>query len=108
MSELRLTHADDGQTRKIPKNDYLVIELEENPTTGYRWAIDVVDDDVLVLRSSELILPPDPMIGGGGTRVFSFEAKAVGTTPIRLKKWREWEGDDSVIDRFGVTVSVTE
>lgn len=31
---------------------------------------------------------------------------AAGTTAIALKRWRPWEGDASILNRFTVTVDV--
>ena len=40
MPILKLTQADDNKSFSLHKGDELVIHLEENPTTGYRWEID--------------------------------------------------------------------
>lgn len=106
MSELTLTQADKGKFLEVDRDDVIVIRLEENPTTGYQWAVDKADDMIFVPLSPEFLLPEEPRFGEGGTRVFGFKAKTAGSAAIQLKHWRKWEGDASIIDRFDVTINV--
>ena len=106
MSEIKAARADDGKTIELRSGDTLRIELEENPTTGHRWAAEESDDRVLLLQKDDYVLEEHPAIGQGGTRVLVFEARAVGATSVRLKHWREWEGDASIIDRLGIEIVV--
>jgi len=105
-SSVEVTAADKGKTVEIRRGDKVDIKLEENATTGYRWAIDKMDEEVLELESSDFATAPDIGIGGGGERRFSFKAKGTGTARVELKLWREWEGDASVIDRYDLTIRV--
>jgi hypothetical protein len=34
-------------------------------------------------------------------------AKAPGSTTIKLKRWRQWEGEGSVVERFELTLRVS-
>jgi inhibitor of cysteine peptidase len=108
MSSLSLNQSDSGKTIQVPLDETVIITLPENPTTGYLWAVDTADPQVLELQHSPY--KPYEMAegvpGGGGERIFEFHAKTSGTANLQLKKWREWEGDSSVINRFQVTVSV--
>jgi inhibitor of cysteine peptidase len=106
VSELVLTQADSGRTCEVHPDDVIVVRLEENPTTGYVWAVDKTDEEIVTLQSSRLLLPQEPKIGEGGTRVFTFRAETTGTASIHLKHWREWEGDASIIERFDITLVV--
>ena len=45
-------------------------------------------------------------VGGGGEQVWTFEARHPGTGQLRLKRWRAWEGDPSVQERFAVRIQV--
>ena len=47
-------------------------------------------------------------VGGGGQRVFVFEAKRSGSAHLLLKLRREWEGDKSIASRFEVTINVAD
>ena len=98
--------SDDGKTFAIPVGGDFVVELDENPTTGYLWAIDAMDMDRLgFVRSS--FRPGSGAIGGGGQRVFLFQAKAIGEAHLGLKLLREWVGAASVIDRCAFRLRIT-
>jgi inhibitor of cysteine peptidase len=106
MSNITLTAADNGGTIEVPQGTEVLIRLEENPTTGYRWAVDQNDDAAPVPQASDFSSTPGGAAGAGGTRTFTFTAEQPGTVHLRFKLWREWEGDSSVIDRFGVDIQV--
>jgi inhibitor of cysteine peptidase len=107
VGEQTLTQADNGTTVRARPGDRIVIRLPENPTTGYRWSSDATDDRVISLRSTEYTPPTGGGVGGSGSVTLVFEARATGEGSIRLKRWRDWEGEASVRERFAVTVSVT-
>ncbi len=106
MSKITLTEADKGKFIEVHKGDEIVIQLKENPTTGYRWAVDKTDNTVLALQNLGFSPTPGTGIGGGGTRTFTFIVKQPGTVQLQLKLWREWQGDSSIIDRYDVTLRV--
>jgi inhibitor of cysteine peptidase len=51
MATLTLTAADNDESFQLNVGDEIVIHLKENPTTGFRWAIDQNDDSILALQS---------------------------------------------------------
>lgn len=106
MPNLTLTQANTGKTYKVNPGDVIVIQLKENPTTGYRWAIDKSDDAILAFQSSDFAVTPGAGIGGGGTRTFTFKADKPGTVHLELKQWRSWVGDSSIIGHYDVTIQV--
>lgn len=106
MAELTLKESDGGRSFTIQQCERVVIRLEENPTTGYRWAIDEIAGDALELEGDSFELPEDSGLGGGGRRTFRFRAVSPGTSRIQLKYWRSWEGERSIEKRFSATVEV--
>lgn len=106
MSTITLTQADKGKSITVRIGDEIVIMLPENPTTGYRWAIDQTDENILVAQTPAFSPTPGGAIGGGGTRTFTFTAKKPGTVHLQLKLLRAWQGDSSIIDRYDVTIQV--
>jgi inhibitor of cysteine peptidase len=105
MATHRVTEQDVGVTLTVATGDVLELELEEPSTSGYRWAVDGLDQ--AVLEPGEDRSTPHPGVGGGGLRTFNFVAKSPGQTRLRLKLRRKWEGDDSAIKRLEFDVSVT-
>lgn len=106
MPQVTLTQADNGKSVQVKPGDLIVIHLGENPTTGYRWAVDQINSEVISLVNSDYAQSPGTGIGGGGERTFTFNAVKTGHSLIRLKLWREFQGDSSIIQRFDVTVQV--
>ncbi len=104
MSTVTLTAADDGRTVDVVVGDVIILWLAENPTTGYRWSLESVEQPAVEMEDDAFVLDSDPQMGSGGMRQFRFGAKAAGTTPVNLKHWREWSGEGSVTDRFAVRV----
>ena len=89
------------------QDDVIVLSLPENPTTGYRWALEEVDEEILGLKDSDFALSPDARIGGGGERRLSFRAKKAGIANVELKLVRSWEEErGSGIDRYDFTIQV--
>ena len=75
---------------------HITVRLEENPTTGYRWGIDRADGLDLIYDSYER---SGDTIGAAGYRIFTFDIISAGSHELRMKNWRKWEGDSSIIDR---------
>jgi inhibitor of cysteine peptidase len=108
MSELNLTYSDSGRSFEVSSGDLVQVRLQEHGATGYQWAISEMDPDILELEHDDYVPPGETVLGAPGERVLTFRAKARGSAQIALKNWREWEGDSSIHDRFGVTVMVKE
>jgi inhibitor of cysteine peptidase len=106
MSAITLTEADNGKVVDVPQGDRITIQLPENPTTGFRWAADKLEDQVVAIEQDNYASPTGAGIGGGGTRTFTVKAMRPGTAQFRLKLWREWEGAASIRNRFDVTIRV--
>ena len=105
MVDVPLVAADSGGRRSLHVGDVVVISLEESPTSGYRW--DVEQLAPLVAPAGDDFVPaPDAQLGGGGTRILRFEARAAGDGRIALRRWRSWEGEASVVERFDVTIAI--
>jgi len=101
-----LTRDDGGSRIELRVGDIVMVRLAENPSTGFVWSRESAGGDALRLVRSEYVVAVDARVGGGGQRSFSFQAVGTGTVELRLKLWREWEGDKSIVDRFAATVRV--
>ncbi len=90
---------------ELAVGDDAVLELPENPTTGYRWAFEISDSAIASVDGSQF-RPRSSQMGSGGDRLFKITALAPGSTEITLKRWRAWEGEGSVERRFALQVQV--
>jgi inhibitor of cysteine peptidase len=103
--EIAIVQKDQGKTFRVHQGDSILIRLAENPTTGYRWAVDKVDEQVTALQDTNFVASGTG-IGGGGTRTFTFKALASGKGKIELKLKREWETEAAPSSSFEVMIYV--
>ena len=102
----------DGQEIEVPAGHLLVITLEANPTTGFRWELsEPIDEDILALIQSEYkpgeqAKQNPPISGAGGTEVWTFEALTAGEATVSLEYSRPWEGGEKAVRTFNLTVVV--
>jgi inhibitor of cysteine peptidase len=101
-----LTAADNGKRIVLKVGAEATLRLPENPSTGYRWAVDAADSHLVDVSQSEYA-PASNAPGAGGQAQWTLKAKAPGSTTVRLKRWRPWEGDRSVVERYDVTIDVS-
>ncbi len=101
MSEVSISKSDLGKTVHVHKGDSISVKLDENPTTGYRWVVETVDNQILELLGSSYS-PLETGIGAGGLRSFNFLVKLQGKANLQLKLIREWESSSAAIDHFEV------
>ncbi len=106
-SEATLTAADDGRSVDLRVGDRLVLRLHENASTGYRWTLDVDDARGPVLSVQALgFQAASAAVGSGGDALWLLGAQAPGSVTLRFRRWRPWEGEGSVLQRFTVTLQV--
>ncbi|HEX9124029.1 MAG TPA: protease inhibitor I42 family protein [Actinomycetota bacterium] len=85
-SSVELTAADSGRTIHLRTSDELVVTLDSNASTGFRWMLDVEPNrDVLALVDSRYVPPETDLVGAGGTEVWTFRAAGEGTTRFELR-----------------------
>ena len=102
---LLVLEKDNGQTININLDASIRVNLPENASTGYRWAIDHYDEEFIEAISTEPHYTTGA-IGSGGRIEFIFKGKKIGFGEIILKQWRQWEGDSSITSRFHLRLNV--
>jgi inhibitor of cysteine peptidase len=90
-----------GKTVVLEAGQALVIRLPENPTTGYRWAVDSCG--AMQLDKDEFF-PIGMGVGSGGTRQLQWRAESSGKHQISLVLQRSWEAPNMAIECFSLTV----
>ena len=101
-----LSLADDGAAVEIDVGETLSVRLPENASSGHRWAPDEIDANILKLLAEEPSYEGGPGVGAGGEVTFQACAVAPGTAELAFRKWREWEGPASIVERFRLRVTV--
>jgi len=92
---------------KMEVGQNLIISLNDNPSTGYRWDIVEVDESILPLltRDYKQREAKPGMYGVGGTLTLGFKAIAAGQTKVKLIYARPFCQDD-IANTFSVAVEV--
>jgi inhibitor of cysteine peptidase len=90
---IELSEPEDGSSHTLPLGEELVVRLEENATTGYRWQFShsgpgVLEqlDDTFGLPGAEAGAP-----GASGRRTVRFVGKQRGRVRVEARLGRSWE-----------------
>ncbi len=97
MNSLIFTESTVGNRVTVPTQQAFEIHLRENPTTGYRWQLDL--DDGVALMSSDYTPSHPGNFGGGGLRRFVLSADRPGEFGIRAILRRKWEPEAAAVER---------
>lgn len=89
----------------------LVVRLDANPTTGYRWVL-VNGATGVLTQVAELNYAPRslsaPLVGSGGVTTARFRAATPGKQTLELAYRRPWERDAPAAKTFRVDVVVAK
>ena len=103
---IKINGEDNGSTISMKQGENLVLSIDGNPTTGYIWEIDSVDQNILQSAGEPDYKSDSMLVGSGGTYKFKFTALSAGTTTLKLKYWRTFEPENPPVETFEVTVNV--
>jgi inhibitor of cysteine peptidase len=106
VAEYVFGEKDDRASVQVQREAKIAIELNENPTTGYRWMISSIDEAFLVPAGDDFVPPDHKSRGAGGLRRFFFRAKSAGSTALTLIKKRAWQRDDQAVGTFNLTIRI--
>ena len=95
-----------GQEITLKQGQTLVLSIEGNPTTGYQWAVDELDESILAPAADPDYKSDSMLIGSGGTYTYKFNTVNLGETTLRLKYYRDFENDTPPVDFFEIHVTV--
>ena len=101
-----MTSADSGRTIDLRVREEATLRLPENPSTGFRWVVDAADPKLVHLEQGNYASTSNA-IGGGGVVQWVIKAEAPGVTEAKFKRWRPWEGDSSVVERYAITLRIS-
>ena len=83
------------------------VVLEENPTTGYTWAVSVDNQNVASLKSDSYEQTGKKDVeGAGGLHTYVFQANGPGTAIVTFELGQQWDGGEKGADikKFEITV----
>jgi len=114
-AEVQLGEADAGRTVDLARGGTLIVALPSNPTTGYGWSVGERTGPGLDLVDGPRFVPAGstgPVLGAGGTEVFTFQAASsdegdeTAKVELVLEYRRPFEPDVAPLQTFRVTVAV--
>ena len=96
------TKTANDSTATVHVNEEFMIELEENPSTGYCWEI-AASAEIKII-SSDFLLHNTSAIGGGGLHRFVLKTELPGNFHLEVRLRRRWEDENLYIDRFEIDI----
>jgi inhibitor of cysteine peptidase len=96
VTQILLTAAQSGCRIEARVGDELVLQLAENPTTGYRWQ---PEPGLLASAQEDHFEPATGATGAGGVRTLRFFLSMPGSSDLAFCLRRPWEGEGQALER---------
>jgi len=108
--EVDVDEKDADSQVELEQGQILVVTLESNPTTGYRWE-QVESQESYLEQMGEAEFKPSqtgepPLVGAGGWEIFRFKAISAGQMTLQLVYHRSWEEGVEPLKTFSLQVVV--
>jgi predicted secreted protein len=108
--EVNVDEQDNGSQIDLKQGQILVITLQSNPTTGYRWE-QVENQDSTLEQMGEAEFKPSetggpPPVGDGGWEIFHYKAVSAGQKTLTLVYHRPWEEGVEPLRTFSLQIVV--
>jgi inhibitor of cysteine peptidase len=108
--EVHVDENDADSQVELEQGQILVVTLESNPTTGYRWEQAKNQESILEQMGEAEFKPSDtgepPLVGAGGWEIFRFKAISAGQMTLQLVYHRSWEEGVEPLKTFSLQVVV--
>ena len=86
-----ITTADAGHSITLRIGQELALNLESNPSTGYRWFLASTPNSILTSLGKPTYKQGRPAPGAGGVESWTFRATDAGTQTLKFEYRRPWE-----------------
>lgn len=91
LHEVVVTEAAEGSTVMLGWDQALVVVLESNPSTGYRWDVAQVEPPVVRPLGAPVFRQRSPLLGAPEDEMLRFAPAQAGEGWLRLVYHRPWE-----------------
>jgi predicted secreted protein len=106
VTPLTLVEKDAGQSVEVKRGQTVIVRLDSNRSTGYRWTL--IEPDSPVLTSTGAAVYEERAVGGpvgaNGTETWSFVVAKNGEQELVFEYRRPWESDLPAARRVSYTV----
>ena len=107
LMQIQVTEADNGKEYSLNQGDSLIIVLESNPSTGYAWEVETVDNPVVQLAGEAVFKADSDNLGSPGKATHTFYAVNGGSQMLTLNYQRPSEKDVQPTKTFTISVTVS-
>ena len=90
MATINLSENNQQQQIEVTVNDTILLQLQESPTTGYRWEITELNPNHLQVVSEEFKTDSSSGIGGGGKKIIQLKVLAKESGRLILENRQPW------------------
>ncbi|MGB2876983.1 MAG: protease inhibitor I42 family protein [Dehalococcoidales bacterium] len=108
--EVNVNEGDDDSQVELEQGQILVVTLESNPTTGYRWEVAENQESILEQMGEaefkQSVTGGPPLVGAGGWEIFRFKAISAGRMTLQLVYHRPWEEGVEPVKTFSIQVVI--
>ena len=102
-----LNASDNNTAINATAGEFLVVTLEGNPTTGYTWEVEELNEQVLQQVGDIVSVPESDLMGAPSMQIATFEVVGAGDATIKMVYHRPWETDVEPADTFTVNVTAS-
>ena len=108
---VNVSENNNGSQVTLKPGQEMVVRLGSNPSTGFRWQVEKVDEAVLQQIGMAQYDPAEPgetlKPGLPGQETMLFQATGTGQTNLILAYRRPWEDDAAAEKTFSLQVAVS-
>jgi inhibitor of cysteine peptidase len=104
---IEISDSETSASRTLSRDEELVVQLPENPTTGYRWQVTQSGTAELGLVENRFVhgsAMADP--GRGGYRLVRFVGGQPGAVSVEAVLRREWDPPGTVLQKRVFAIAV--
>jgi predicted secreted protein len=106
VEDIHIDEHDNDSQVELDQGQVLVITLESNPTTGYRWEQVETQDSILQPKGEiEYTASESGVVGAGSSQIFRFEATSSGQMTLQMIYHKPWENVEP-LKTFSIQVVV--
>ncbi len=102
-----LNATDNNTTINVTTGEFLVVFLEGNPTTGYTWEVEELNEQVLQQVGDIVSVPESDLMGAPSMQIATFEVVGAGNATIKMVYHQPWLTDVEPADTFTVDVTAS-
>ena len=102
-----LNASDNNTAINATTGEFLVVSLEGNPTTGYTWEVEELNEQVLQQVGDIVSVPESDLMGAPSIQIATFEVVGAGDATIKMVYHRPWGTEVEPVDTFTLNVTAS-